>query len=129
MSKLDDRINKVLEGDNGSVVMLAVLFVVLLLFTTAASGADTVRLGAVVQTDVALLCRDLDAAKFLSDQVADEDVQMVGQSFFAMGVCFSAGGAMIIDEPAYQGKRYNVFKTHDSTQSYFWVTVVKPQYD
>ena len=41
MSKLDDRINKVLEGDNGGLVMLAVLFVVLLLFATAALGGTT----------------------------------------------------------------------------------------
>jgi class 3 adenylate cyclase len=124
---MNDYLNALFESRIGGWVIIAILVAVLLLFTSAAYGQ--VRTGNVVGVEAAILCQDIEAAKYLADQVEDGNVEEVGRAFIQMRVCGIAAGSMQVESFIYEGKRFNVFGVAASGHLYYWVTVMKPQYD
>ena len=107
----------------------ALVFGILMMAASALAVEQSVRAGQVVGTDYAILCLDLGAAKTLSDLTEPNEFQVIGKELLNLGACIVAGGSMTIDGLAYQGKKYNVFKAHDSRKAFYWVTIVKPTFD
>lgn len=104
--------------------LYVVLIVILFLFMIQRGKADEVTPGTLIETELAILCFDVEAAKALAD--AEENFQALGETLVKSGVCGIAGGRMVVVEFVYRGKTLNVFKTKDSSRVYYWVTLHEP---
>ena len=112
-------------------IVLVLSFVVGMFVLTSSAYAQEVKhevvLGQRVETDNALLCSSLDAAKTISDIEDDAEVNMIAGFFIASDFCRLAEGSMVVDNLVYKGKAFNVFSAHDSVKKFYWVTVTKAQ--